>query len=173
MKTDSEVRGRAQQLVLNEFDRRVAEASTRLPHLCRHNYRHALDGRKQIEGEANPNYNRIGDVRHLPIAQSMGICMLEENSLMLCDDPIDAMRCPVFTPLATKEVLHETFMTQLSDPEWIEGNMPELHALLWVLGEFHEVSLPWWKRLWFKLVRIKLDPVVPYIDPSHLLPPPG
>jgi hypothetical protein len=103
----------------------------------------------------------------------MGICMLEENSLMLCDDPIDAQRCPLFTPLATKEVLHDTFLTQLSDPKWIEANMPELHALLWVLEEFHEVQLPWWKRFWFRFARIKLEPTIPYIDPSHLLPPPG
>jgi hypothetical protein len=170
MKTEFEVRSRAQQVVLEEFDRRVELASARLPHLCSHNYRHPLDTRQRVEGEVNPNYNRINQV-HLPILQTIGLCLLEENNLTICEDPIDAQRCPLFTPVTTKDSVRDTFLSQLNDADWVKANLPELASLLWVLEDLQGISLPWWKRVWFWLKRVKVEPVSTYIDPSHLLPP--
>ena len=172
MKQQQQIQKQATLLIQRELDRRVVEAQKRLPHLCCHNYRHPLDTRQKVEGVPNPGYNRITQDRHLPVLQTIGLCLLEENDLRICEDPQDAKRCPLFSPLRTKKELYDLLVQDLSTPEWLQKNMPELYTLLWVLGEAkNSVQMPWWKRLWFWAKRIKVEPLSTYQDPSLLLPP--
>ena len=49
---------------------------------------------------------------------------------------MDAMRCPpqAFTPKVTPEVVQKEFEAQIKDADWVKKNLPEVSALLWVLG---------------------------------------
>lgn len=176
MKTKSEVEGFVRELVCKELDRRVAEASERLPHLCINNYRHPLDQRKQIDGEENENYNRITDNVGLPVIQTIGLCLLESDDPTewggtICEDPVDAKKCPFFTPVKSKDAILTELETELQDLDWVRSNLPEVSALLWVIGDI-KLVVPWWKRFLFKFLRIKIEPVLPKIDAQKLLPPP-
>lgn len=170
MKSESEIKQCVKRLLSTELDRRVAEATTRLPHMCVHNHRQALDVRKRVADEPNANYNRVS----LPAAPVIGLCMLgaetpEEWQGNICEDPIDAERCPFFTPKLNRSEIWSKFREEVSDAEWLKGHLPEVYALCWVLGGFDQ-SLPWWKKLWFKLVRLEVPPVKPSVDPVALLP---
>ena len=176
MKTESEVEGFVRDLVCKELDRRVAEASERLPHLCINNYRHPLDQRKQVEGEENENYNRITDKVGLPVIQTIGLCLLSSEDPTewggtICEEPIDAKKCPYFNPAKGKDTLLPELEKELKNPDWLRENLPEVFALLWVLGDF-KLKVPWWKRLLFRFLRIKIEPVLPKLDAQKLLPPP-
>ncbi len=173
MKTRSEVEGFAKELVCQELDRRIALASERLPHLCINNYRHPLDQRKQIEGEDNENYNRITDKVGLPVLQTIGLCLLESEDPSewggtICEEPIDAKKCPYFTPAKGKNVILSEFEGELRDQEWVRGNLPGVFTLLWVLGKA-KIRVPLRKRILFKLLKIKIEPVLPKIDAEKLL----
>lgn len=179
MKTVDEIRDRVVTLLEAELDRRVQEASQRLPHLCTHNHRQPLDSRRSVEGESNPHFNRVSsgseNGRALPVLQQIGLCMLgvetpEEWAGTICDEPIDAKRCPYFTPLRSKEELLAEFTTDLQDKVWVESNLPEVATLLWVLDSMQVPRISWWKRLWFRAMRIKVEPVIPAFDPVGLLP---
>jgi len=176
MKNEEDIRSRVRELLGEELDRRTAEASERLPRRCVHNYRHPLDQRKQVSGEPNESYNRITDNKGLPVLQTIGLCMVgsdnpEEWGGTICEEPLDAKRCPIFNPLKSKHELLQEFEEQLRDQDWVRVNLAEVHALLWVLEEFKSLTLPWWKKFLFKLLRIKIEPVVPSLDPSKLLGP--
>jgi hypothetical protein len=176
MKTESEVEGFVRNLICNELDRRVAEASERLPHLCINNYRHPLDQRKQIEGEENDNYNRITDKVGLPVIQTIGLCLLESEDPTewggtICEEPIDAKKCPYFTPAKDKDTLLSELELELQNLDWVRDNLPGVFSLLWVLENF-KLEIPWWKRFLFKFLRIKIEPVLPKIDAQKLLPAP-
>lgn len=175
MKTKSEVEARIRELVCSELDRRVAEASERLPTRCVNNYRHPLDTRKQLEGEPSPEYNRITDKQGLPVIQTIGFCLLncgdpENWEGTICEEPIDAKRCPDFKPMKTKADILPDLARDLKDGDWVQGNLPELFALLWVLGAVQELRVPLWKRVWLYLTRVRLESVTPRIDTSKLLP---
>jgi hypothetical protein len=179
MKTKSEIESRIRELIVKELDRRVAEASERLPTRCVHNHRHTLDTRKQVGGEPNEGYNRITDNKGLPVIQTIGLCMLgsenpEEWLGTICEEPIDAKKCPVFNPLKGKDSILPELAEDLKNPGWVQENLPEVSSLLWVIGLIG-LELPWWKRVWFWFRRIELEPVVPSIDTSKLLlaPPPA
>lgn len=161
MRADSEVQDRIRHLLTVELDRRVAAACSRLPQGCRHNHRHPLDIRKKVAGETNEWYNRLSS-EGLPV---IGLCMLNAESPAqwqgtICEDPIDAQRCPYFTPVATKETVAADFYTQLKDLEWVARNVPEIYGLLWALGSESVPKLPWWKALWFRFLRVRPDPLV-------------
>lgn len=159
MRSASEIQGRVRYLLSKELDRRVQLVFQRLPHQCTHNYRHPMDVRKRVDGEPNEDYNRIS----LPtVQQSLGLCTLgmedaEQWNGTICEDPIDAQRCPYYTPKVTKEDLRRDFEVQTHDPKWLQENLPEIHGLLWALSQ--SVSLPWWKRIWFWFLRIRTDPM--------------
>jgi len=161
MRSETEVQDRIRHLLTLELDRLVAKATARLPHQCIHNHRQPLDVRKEIEGEANPDYNRIE--RRLPV---IGLCMLGAEDPTqwngtICEDPIDAQRCPYYTdPKSNREVVEGTFHAQLQDLRWVEANMPEVYGLLWALGSETMPQLPWWKTIWFRLLRIRPDALV-------------
>lgn len=166
MKTLSEIESRIRGLLAEEFDRRVEEAHLRLPSRCVHNHRQELDPRKRVEDEPNPSYNRV-DRYHLPVVNKTGLCMLGADSPedwqgTICEDPIDAQRCPSFTAIETKSEIYTNFMRDLTLEGWIAKYMPETAALLWVLeAERLYLRVPWWKRLWFRLLRVRLEPLAP------------
>lgn len=118
-----------------------------------------MDVRKKVDGEVNENYNRIA---LLVVQQSLGLCTLgmenpEQWNGTICEDPIDAQRCPYFTSKITKDDLRREFDIQVHDPLWLESNLPEVHGLVWALTR--SVDLPWWKRVWFWLLRIRTEPM--------------
>jgi len=139
VRTDEEIRGRVRELVKAELKRRLDAAHEKLPHRCEHNHRHALDSRKETLGEPNERYNRIQDARHLPLSQTMGLCMLgasdpEQWGGNICDDPIDAQRCPYFKPREDDKSIMDEFSASLKEPAWVEAHLPDVAALLWVAG---------------------------------------
>jgi hypothetical protein len=80
----------------------------------------------------------------------------------ICDEPIDAQRCPKFEPRLSKEVLLTEFREQITDAHWLMENMPEIDALLWVLDDTAaNLHLPWWLRLWYRFFRLRTEPVQP------------
>ncbi len=175
MRTQADVEDRIRFLLCEELTRRVREAETRLPHLCTHNHRQPLDTRKTVEDVPNDTYNRSTDRNGLPVLRTIGLCMLgaedpESWPGNICEDPIDAQRCPYFKATATKDSILELFKAQIQDMGWVQSNMPEMHGLLWAL-EANPPNLPLWKRLWFRILRIHTAPVV-HSDPALLLPPP-
>ena len=175
MKTQQDVQDKLRALLVAELDRRVVIAHKRLPVRCVHNHRQQLDPRKNMEDEPNPSYNRI-DRRRLPVVNEMGLCMLgsenpEEWPGTICEDPIDAQRCPDFTPIQTKEEMLAGFTEQLKDAEWVSENLPDVQALLWVLDDAPaNYHLPWWKRIAYRFLRIRVEPVRTQ-DALKLLPP--
>lgn len=137
MKTEAEVQDHIRLLLDQEFERRAIEAATKLPRRCVHNHRQPLDSRKQVNGEGNEDYNRI--VKNgLPVVQTIGLCMYGSTDPTnwngtICEDPIDAQRCPLFTPKVTREEIQQALEGQIRDIEWVKVNLPEVHALLWTL----------------------------------------
>lgn len=177
MKTEEEVRSRLQGVLLREFDRRVAEAQERLPGGCVHNRQQPLDARKTVDGERNYNYNRITRGKGLPVYQTIGLCMLgSENPEewpgdRICEEPLDAKRCPYFTPKFLKPEILASFKEEMEDPFWVEHNLPEAAALLWLLEEDAKAQLPWWKRVLFHFLTLKVEPVQKSsVDLTLLLP---
>ena len=170
MKDPEEILARAKGLLCAELDRRVQNASKRLPHMCRNNYRQPLDERKTVEGEANSNYNRVS----LPLAGTIGLCMLgaedpEQWQGTICEDPIDAQKCPYFTSNQSKEQVLKEFLEQASNSEWLGENMPGVSELLWAAGYSKSVTLPFWKRVMLLFTRIKVEPIVKVPDLTPLL----
>jgi hypothetical protein len=180
MRTQAEIRRQVQELLVRELGRRLARVGERLPEHCRHNHRQPLDSRKLVDGEKNPHYNRVsrgvdGDGRALPVLQTIGLCRLDDpdKHLTICEEPIDAKRCPLFDPSKTHEQVYESFLDQLREPVWMQENLPEVHALLWVLGDLGTPPIPWWRRLLLRLRKAPPEPLAPPFDPSKLLPPPS
>ncbi len=176
MKTQADIEDRIRFLLCEELTRRVNEAQTRLPHLCVHNHRQPLDTRKTVEDVPNETYNRTTDRNGLPVINTIGLCMLGSDDPetwqgTICEDPIDAQRCPYFDPSVSKESIYQRFKENVGDPEWVRANMPELYGLLWTLDNGHGPSLPWWKRLWFRALRIRVEPVHTNGETVNLLPP--
>jgi hypothetical protein len=144
VKDDSDVQNRIRALLDEEFKLRVEASQERLPECCVYNHRQPLDSRKMVHSEENTQYNRItrGDGRGaLPVVQSIGLCMYGSETPetwpgTICEDPVDAKRCPpqAFTPKVTPEQVKTDFETQIKEPAWVKKNLPEVNALLWVLG---------------------------------------
>jgi hypothetical protein len=124
----------------------------------------------------NDAYNRIAVVgSNVPVSETIGLCMLGASDIeqwkgAVCEDDMDAMRCPYFSPTKTKGDIWDDFCRDISDAGWVSQNMPAIRELLWVVGD-HPLGLPWWKDLWYRWVlRIKVVPALPVSDPD-LLPP--
>lgn len=176
MKPEIEVLAEVRRQLCVELEARLTAANQRLPTRCEHNYRHPLDARKLVDGEANSNYNHIAT--KLPvIQQTIGLCMLgaetpDEWPGNICEDPVDAQRCPYFTCKTSKSEIWESLAQDLSDPVWLETHI-EIRTLLWVceLASVGFNQIPWWRRLWFWLTPLKLEAPITVIDPIELLPP--
>lgn len=169
MKTSDEILDRVRGLLAQELERRLAETQQRLPHLCTYNHRQPANS-KQVEGEENPLYNRIATTS----GTTIGLCMYgaehpEDWPGDICEDPIDAQRCPLFKPLLDRDSVVRQFKEQLQTPEWVEENMPRLSELLWVLESTQVPTIPFWKRWFLRLRRLSLEPVRPTVDPAWLL----
>lgn len=172
MKAETEIYSRLRGLLVRELDRRMAEAGKRLPHLCIHNRRQALDFRKMVEGEPNPNYNCIDAAEGSP---EIGLCFYGSEDLQtwpgnICEEAIDAQRCPLFTPKLSKEGILTQFRQDLAQPGWISENLPAVAELLWVLDLAKTTPIPWWRRLWHKVLRIRVEPVVEAKKVEDLFP---
>ncbi len=133
MKSVQEIEGRITQALHEELQRRTHPSP--LPHLCRHNHRQPLDTRKTILGEANPTYNRVA----LPVISTIGLCMLgserpDQWKGDICEDPIDAQRCPYYEYRFTPTEVHSQLRADLGEEGWLQKHMPGVHSLLWVLG---------------------------------------
>lgn len=163
----AEIQVRIREILTRELERRVEASVERLPVRCRHNHRQPLDTRKTVQGERNPNHNRITrdvledpgksdvppQVFHLPVQQTIGLCMYGAEDPTqwkgtVCEDPIDAQRCAeghrppaTFEPLVTREILSDEFHRQIQDSAWVVENLPEVSGLLWVLGT-EQASVP-------------------------------
>lgn len=178
MKQRSEVHNRLRGILVRELDRRVEEATKRLPHLCQHNHRQPLDGRRTVNGEPNELFNRVSRGRGLPVLQTIGFCMVGSNDPenwggTICEDDIDAQRCPLFTSKTNKQKLWGEMLEDLRTPGWVEDNLPGAAELVWVLDRKAPIDLPWWKRLWFWALRIRIEPVAPPSNPARFLPAPS
>jgi hypothetical protein len=143
MREVTQVEQRIRDLLTEAFEERArALVETKLPHLCTYNHRQPLDLRRRVNGDANPGYNRItrdSDLEALAVAQTLGLCMYgaenpEQWPGNICEEPIDAQRCPLFVAKTTREALRKQFEEQIRDSEWVRVNMPEVHSLLWVLA---------------------------------------
>lgn len=159
MRSTAEIQDRIRFLLSEELEHRIDAARARLPHNCVHNARHPLDVRKHIEGEPNAHYNRLEDRHQLPV---LGLCMLgsEDPSTWpgnICEDPIDAKRCPYFTMNRSPEEIKDELTAQIKDLSWVSQNMPEVSGLLWSLGSEDLPKLPWWRAFWFWILQIRPD----------------
>lgn len=76
----------------------------------------------------------------------------------ICEDPVDAQRCPYFTSKTSKADILSTLREETLDLEWLRNNLPEVYGLLWAL-EDAVPQIPWWKVLWFRLLRVRTEPV--------------
>lgn len=141
MKSTNEIEEQVRTLLVEELQRRLNREV--LPHLCVHNHRQPLDHRKSIYGEPNVSYNRISaaveDGVSLPVVQTIGLCMLdadppEEWRGTICDEPLDAQRCPFFVHRQSRVDVYNEFVGNLRDPKWVELHLPAVHSLLWVIG---------------------------------------
>jgi len=169
MRSEAEIQDRIRFLLTRELDRRVSEAGARLPRNCVHNHRQSLDTRKEVAGEPNENYNRNSS----PDSPIIGLCLLNSTDPTewngdICEEPIDAQRCPHFNLKITQESISEEFYQQIRDLDWVAENMAEVYGLLWALGSETMPTLPWWKRIWFRFLRIRPDPLVATLPPESI-----
>ena len=168
MRDQGAIRARIKTLLVEELQDRVREAQRRLPHLCVHNHAQIMDSTRELDGESNPGYNRL-DRRHLPVASSVGLCMLGAEDIdqwpgNICDEPLDAQRCPYFEAKLGKAELLSVFRTQVQSVDWLTENMPEVASLVWVLGDTPaNHHLPWWARWWFWSLRLRKEPLQPHL----------
>lgn len=133
MKSETEISERVRDLLVAELRRRVQESTRKLPVRCKHNHRHPLDARRTVDGEPNSTYNQITDSK-----RTIGLCMYGAEDPTewpgnICEDEIDAMRCPYFDPVKTEEEIVDEFQQSIKDPEWLQENLPGIYELRWVL----------------------------------------
>jgi hypothetical protein len=174
MRSQPEIKDRIRSLMTRKADALVLKYQEPLPHKCTHNYRHPLDTRKKVYGESNDHYNRLSVLNDEAPAQTIGLCMLgsddpKEWAGAICEEPIDARRCPYFTQKQTKQEFLTNMEASFSDLAWLEQNAPEMFELLWVV-DAAPIPLPWWKRLWLRLRKQKPLELEPSFDPLKLLP---
>jgi hypothetical protein len=183
MKTLGEVEVRIRKAIEIELAHRLRREV--LPHHCRHNHRQPLDHRRAIYGEPNENYNRVSlgvvDGVSLPVLQTVGLCMLGAETPgewegTICEDPIDAQRCPKFEQRVSADTLYREFLADVQNPVWLEANLPHVCALLWVVEAgiaASAVRQPWWVRLWWWVLRGPLRKIsTETTEISVYLPPP-
>lgn len=166
MKSEQEIRDRLKEAYQEELLKRLALVGERVPHKCTHNYRHPLDARKVTEEGFNPSYNRVTKGNGLPVLQTVGLCLLgsEDASTwggVICDEPIDAKRCPVFLPKKGKEEVMEELKASMADESWVKENMPEVYALMWALGEVSTPKVSLWAKILVWLSRPKVEAQLP------------
>jgi hypothetical protein len=164
MKTQIEIEDRVRFLLAEALDAQVAEASKRLPRLCRHNRQNPLDTRRQVHGENNPGYNRISVGQGEAVTQTIGLCMLGSDDPevwggTICEDDIDAQKCPLFEPILSKQHILTELGHVLQSPQQLREKYPEIYGLVWTLDDARPLEIPWWKRLWFKMLRIRVEPI--------------
>lgn len=134
MRSEKEIHRQVESLVNHHFEDQVQEKTRRLPNNCVHHLNHNIDVRERVNGERNPAYNRLDGKIGLEV---VGLCMYGSEDKEswpgnICEDELDAIRCPLFTPLQSVGEIKEEFENQLKDPHWVKEKLPEVAALLWV-----------------------------------------
>lgn len=180
MRSESDIIARARDLVLQAWKKRLSEAQKRIPHHCTYHHEQLLDFDPEISGESNPGYNRVDRVS-LPVLKSqntLGICLYGVSDPSswtgtICEEDIDAMRCPLFKSRFDISGLWETFQKDMANPNWVEENLPEMQTILWVLKEGRNtpsfLSVPGWVGSLLRFfLPFKPDPSCP--SPEFLLP---
>lgn len=163
MRSSVEVEERVRAIVLAELKDRLERRV--LPHLCMHNRRQPLDHRRSVLGEPNRMYNRIAagveDGVVVPVAETIGLCMLGAEDPAqwggtICEEPLDAQRCPYFVHRQSRADVYQEFVANLADPVWVEVHLPVVHSLLWVLSLPLQVEEPTtvFGRVWAKMRHI-------------------
>jgi hypothetical protein len=152
LKTPEEIYLKASEALTAEIEKRVAEASVRQPHKCLYNHGHTLDTRHLLEGEANPDRNRIVRSDGSPVDQTLGLCLYgaEDPTLWpgnICEDDIDALSCPYFTPHESVETVQKQIFLDFSNPDWVRENVPDVGALMWVLELCDVKPVSWWQKV--------------------------
>ncbi len=160
MKAETEVRNRLRGLLVQELDRRTSEAGQRLPRSCAHNHQQQLDFRKTVGGALNTSYNCVSAEG----SPEIGLCFHgvqdpKSWSGDICEDVVDAQRCPYFSPKLGREEILVQFRRDLASPGWISENLPGVAELLWVLDLAEVLPIPWWRRLWHRFLHIRVEPV--------------
>jgi hypothetical protein len=172
----TDVHARIRGLLFEELRRRVASAEKRLPCRCVYNHPHPLDSRDSVEGEPEAGSNRVTSAPGVAASRTIGLCMYGAADPQtwpgnLCEDEIDAQRCPLFKPHQSKNEIAEEYIRQLGDLDWVRDNLPRVYELLWVTGSNLQLyRMPWWVRLWWWLLRIRLEPVRARVDLTQYLP---
>lgn len=171
MKEPKEIEARIRSRLGDELARRLRTVGTRIPVNCVHNYRHSLDTRRKTEGEPNPLYNRV----EVPNGQTIGLCLLGSNTPEdwqgnICEDAVDAQRCPYFTLAKGKEAVLKEFSEQIEDLAWLERELPDVASLVWALES--TVKLSWLDRLKAWMFKVKVERPS-NVDPKRLLPRPS
>lgn len=188
MKDEIEIQNRIRNILTEEFERRANDATARLPIRCTFNHRQPLDNRKQVGGEVNEHFNRVTKGPHLPVVQTIGLCMYGAEKTgewpgNICEDAVDAQRCPLFTSKVTREEVQTQLQTEIRDLAWVQQNMPGVHSLLWVLGSekldppptpempalalepkedpLGHIKLTWWTRFLLRLLGISRERLLP------------
>jgi hypothetical protein len=77
----------------------------------------------------------------------------------ICDEPIDAKRCPYFTPRVDKKAILIQFREDLKNADWVQNNLPGVAELLWVLEMAELPRIPLWKRVWFWILKVRVEPI--------------
>jgi hypothetical protein len=132
MKSEQEISVRVRELLVAELADRIKDATNKLPPNCKYNHRHPLDERRTVDGDPNPTYNQI------TARKTIGLCMYGSEDPTewpgdICEDAVDAMRCPYFDPVKSEDAVVEEFQLLIKDPEWLAVNLPGIAELRWVL----------------------------------------
>ena len=129
MRPINEIEDRIRGLFFEELRLRGAEAEKRLPARCIYNKQNPLDSRSLHEGEPNDYHNRITTEPWTASTRTIGLCMYGSKDIEtwpgnLCEDAIDAQRCPLFTPLQSKAEILAEFMSDISNVAYKSASVP-------------------------------------------------
>jgi hypothetical protein len=156
VKTENEIRKLAEDLLRRDLSDRLAQSSRVLPCNCKYNHKHPLDTRKKVLGCGNSKYNTMDD-----LTRTIGLCMYgaedpETWPGTICEDDVDAQRCPTFSPLKPSQEVTQEFKSLVQDLDWLEVNIPKVWALYWTIEQRTPISIPSppagvWQRTWCAL----------------------
>lgn len=146
MKSEAQLIDRIKVLLVAEWERRVLVRGTRTPEACRNHHWQDLNLRNTADGTPNDAYNRVA----VEGGTRTGLCLYgsrtEEWSGTLCEDAVDAQRCPHFDPLWSPGLMYADYLLDLADLEWVSSSLAEVQILSWALETLPAPPAPSWVR---------------------------